>query len=46
MITWPRVRIVFALIGMGVTALFLGDQILSLLSWLADLAESGKDLLP
>lgn len=44
--TWPRIRIAFALIGMGVTLLFIGEHVLNLLAWLASMAEEGKEMLP
>lgn len=45
MLTWPRVRIVFAIIGMISTAIFLWDQIGFLLGKFVDLAEWLKELV-
>jgi hypothetical protein len=45
MITWPRVRIIFALIGMISTAIFLWDQIGIGLQWALAAAEWLKSLV-
>lgn len=45
MITWPRVRIVFAVIGMISTAIFLWDQIGIALQYFQAVAEWLKSLV-
>lgn len=44
--TWPRVRLVFAIIGMIATASFLGVQILEGVAWIVEMLEQGKEMLP
>lgn len=44
--TWPRVRLFFALVGMLATASFLGLQILAAVEWLLMILEEGKEMLP
>lgn len=46
MITWPRVRITFALIGMFATAIFLWDQLTVFIAWAYSLLVQGKEMLP
>lgn len=45
MITWPRVRIVFAIIGMISTAIFLWDQLEWLLGQFVVFAEWLKGMV-
>lgn len=44
--TWPRVRLAFAIIGMLATASFLGVQILAAVEWLISILEQGKEMIP
>lgn len=44
--TWPRVRLVFALIGMLATLSFLGLQLISAAEWIISILEEGKEMLP
>lgn len=45
MITWPRVRITFAVIGMISTAIFLWDQLAIALVWFQEAAEWLRSLV-
>lgn len=45
MITWPRVRIFFALVGMISTAIFLWDQIGWLLGQFVELVEWMRSMI-